>query len=88
MALESRNVYVGGRRTSIRLEPEMWDALEDICRREKMTVNEFCSKVETARRDAGLTAATRVFLLLYFRAVASGSGVSPLWRSQDFWERT
>ncbi|HSR71382.1 MAG TPA: ribbon-helix-helix domain-containing protein, partial [Kiloniellales bacterium] len=33
-SLVNRNVFVGKRRTSLRLEPAMWDALAEICRRE------------------------------------------------------
>ncbi len=33
-SLISRNVTVAGHRTSMRLEPAMWDALGEICRRE------------------------------------------------------
>lgn len=29
--LVSRNVVISGRRTSVRLEPEMWDGLREIC---------------------------------------------------------
>ncbi|KAF0114457.1 MAG: hypothetical protein FD149_1839 [Rhodospirillaceae bacterium] len=68
--LVNRNVVVDGRRTSMRLEPEMWEALEEVCRREDITVSEFCSIVDGIRGDGGLTAATRVCLLLYFRDVA------------------
>ncbi len=32
--LVMRNVNVRGRRTSIRLEPQIWDTLAEICRRE------------------------------------------------------
>lgn len=73
-SLISRNVVVGGRRTSMRLEPEMWEALEEVCAREGMAVNEFCTKVDKARGRTGLTTATRVFLLIYYRAAATDEG--------------
>jgi len=65
--LVNRNVTVNGHRTSMRLEPEMWDALEDICRREGTTVNALCSQVDGERTQSSLTAAMRVFILGYFR---------------------
>jgi predicted DNA-binding ribbon-helix-helix protein len=65
--LVNRNVTVNGHRTSMRLEPAMWDALEDICRRESMTVHEVCSLVDNQRTQSSLTAAMRVFILGYFR---------------------
>lgn len=72
--LSNRNVTVNGRRTSMRLEQEMWDALREICRREDMTVHELCSLIDDRRGLSSLTAATRVFILMYFRAAATDEG--------------
>lgn len=52
----------------------MWDALEEICRREGCSVNEICSLIEDQRRGSTRTAALRVFILYYFRAAATESG--------------
>lgn len=65
--LESRNVTVGGRRTSMRLEPQMWDALESIAQGEGMTLNSLCTQIDLRRREVGLTSATRVFIISYYR---------------------
>jgi|OM-RGC.v1.027190944 predicted DNA-binding ribbon-helix-helix protein len=65
--LESRNVTVGSRRTSMRLEPQMWDALESIARLEGMTINNLCTQIDFRRRKTGLTSATRVFIVSYYR---------------------
>lgn len=74
--LINRNVTVNGRRTSIRLEPEMWDAIEEIAKREGVRVNDVVSRIDrTARhRNSGLTARVRVFVLGYFRAAATEQG--------------
>ena len=72
--LVSRNVSVDGRRTSLRLEPPMWDALEEIARREKMTIHQLCTQVDARRHESSLTAAIRVFTLSYFRAAATEDG--------------
>ncbi len=69
--LLNRNVTVNGRRTSMRLEQEMWDALQEICRREGMTVHEVCSMIDDRRGASSLTASTRVFILMYFRTAAA-----------------
>ena len=69
-----RNVTVSGRRTSIRLEPEMWDAFREICRREGRTIHEIGSMVDQRRQGSSLTAALRVFIMLYFRAAANEEG--------------
>ncbi|MCB1581269.1 MAG: ribbon-helix-helix domain-containing protein, partial [Alphaproteobacteria bacterium] len=43
--LLSRNITVAGRRTSVRLEPEMWMALKEISKREKCTMHDICSLI-------------------------------------------
>lgn len=75
-SLLNRNVTISGRRTSMKLEPEMWDALDEICRREQITLHEVCSLVAERHRGNNLTAAMRVFILGYFRVAATESGHS------------
>lgn len=73
--LVSRNVTVYGRRTSIRLEPEMWDALKDVAKKEKCSVHNLCTLVFLRKStDTSLTAAIRVFLVLYYKAAATEEG--------------
>lgn len=71
--LVNRNVTVSGHRTSMRLEPELWDALAEIAAREGRTVNEICTEVDGRRRESTLTGAIRVFIVTYFRAWAQQS---------------
>ncbi len=73
-SLVSRNVTVSGHRTSLRLEPMMWDALEEICAREDRTIHQVCTAVNERRHESTLTAAIRVFILAYFRAAATDEG--------------
>ena len=72
--LVSRNVTVSGRRTSMRLESAMWDALHAICRREGRSLHEMCSMINEQRQESSLTAAIRVFIMVYFRAAATDEG--------------
>lgn len=73
--LISRNITVLGRRTSVRLEPEMWVALRDISRRENCKAHDLCSLIQIRKNpDTSLTAAIRVFLMLYYRASATEEG--------------
>ena len=53
----------------------MWDALYDICARERVTIHTLCTRI-SERKDANtsLTAAIRVFALAYFRAAATEEG--------------
>jgi predicted DNA-binding ribbon-helix-helix protein len=73
--LVSRNITVRGRRTSVRLEPEMWNALREITRREECRINDICSLIHLRKKPhTSLTAAIRVFLMLYYRAAATEEG--------------
>jgi predicted DNA-binding ribbon-helix-helix protein len=73
--LISRNITVLGHRTSVRLEPEMWSALKDISRREGCTIHDICSLIQLRKAKAtSLTAAIRVFLMLYYRAGTTEDG--------------
>ncbi|MBI1214500.1 MAG: hypothetical protein GC185_01615 [Alphaproteobacteria bacterium] len=66
-----RNVRIGGRRTSLRFEDEMWDALHEVAARERVSIHDICSVVYHARpQDRSFTSALRVFLLNYFRRAA------------------
>ncbi|MBL4692139.1 MAG: ribbon-helix-helix domain-containing protein [Magnetovibrio sp.] len=72
--LQSRNVSIGEHRTSLRLERDTWDALEEICVREHLTVHELCTSIEQYRTGASRTAAVRAHVLTYFRAAATDAG--------------
>lgn len=73
--LVSRNITVNGRRTSVRLEPEMWRALKEIAARESCSIHELCSLIAFRKKPrTSLTAAIRVFLMLYFRAATTEDG--------------
>ncbi len=72
--LVNRNIFLGDRRTSLRLEPAMWDALAEICRREDMTSHELCNLIDRRRRASSLTAAIRVFIMAYFKSAATEEG--------------
>jgi predicted DNA-binding ribbon-helix-helix protein len=62
-------------RTSVRLEPQMWDALEEVARREGRTVSAVADEVSRHLPDGmTLTSGIRVFLMAYFRAAAFPDG--------------
>lgn len=69
--LVCRNVTVSGRRTSLRMEPLLWESLKDICDREGCTLNELCTMIDRRRGDANLTASIRVFIVSYYRSAAA-----------------
>jgi predicted DNA-binding ribbon-helix-helix protein len=73
--LISHNIMIEGRRTSVRLEKEMWMALKEIARRERCSVHALCDVVSARKQpDTSLTAAVRVFIMAYFQAAATDDG--------------
>lgn len=67
-SLQSKNVRIHNRRTSVRLEPEMWNALNEIATIEGCTVHDLCSAVHDMKEQgSSFTAALRVFLMEYYR---------------------
>ena len=70
--LVNRNVIAARGRTSMRLEPELWDALAEICRREHVGMGELVRRIEERGHAGGRTSAVRVYILEYFRAAPCG----------------
>lgn len=71
-SLVAGNIKLHGRRTSVRLEPEMWRALHDVAEAERLSIHDICSTVDDCKgKDESFSSALRVFLLKYYRAAAS-----------------
>ena len=62
-----RNVFVGKRRTSVRLEPVMWDGLRDIASRQGRPVSEIVSEIDRRRTASTLTAGIRTYVVEFYR---------------------
>ena len=70
-SLRGRNIKIHNRRTSIRLEPEMWEALYEIADIESCSIHDLCTAVHDCKKDnTRFTAAVRVFLMAYYRSAA------------------
>lgn len=72
--LVNRNITAGAGRTSMRLEPEVWDALREVCLREGIELRDLIRTVERSATAGGRTSAVRVHVLEYFRAAATAEG--------------
>jgi predicted DNA-binding ribbon-helix-helix protein len=78
-ALRTRNITVRCHRTSIRLQDALWEALEDIATRERLTIGELVGRLNVPpldRRDrmdgdGTLTSAVRTLVVTYYAAAAS-----------------
>lgn len=76
-SLVIRNVVVGGHRTSVRLEPVMWQALQDIAAHRKLTIHDLVTEIDRRRTASSLTAAIRVYIVDFYRAAALPAGETP-----------
>ncbi|MGB0921165.1 MAG: ribbon-helix-helix domain-containing protein [Alphaproteobacteria bacterium] len=58
-----RGVTIGSRRTSIRLEPELWRALDALAAIQGTTINDICASLDRNKGKTGLTSALRVYIV-------------------------
>ena len=72
--LVSRNVTVGGHRTSLRLGGATWAALDQICALGQNTIHELCTMIERFRHGSSRTSMVRAFIVSYFRTAANDGG--------------
>jgi predicted DNA-binding ribbon-helix-helix protein len=79
-SLVIRNIVVGGHRTSVRLEPVMWEALHDIARLRERSIHDLVTEIGHSRTASSLTAAIRVYIVDFYRtaALVAGEGSSVL----------
>jgi predicted DNA-binding ribbon-helix-helix protein len=75
-ALTIRNIVVAGHRTSVRLEPVMWDALHDIAQALGLHINDLVTEIDRRRVVPNLTAAIRVYIVDYYRNAAAAGGTA------------
>ena len=72
--LISRNVVINGRRTSLRLEQALWDAVGDICDKEGLTLYELITLIDHRRDKISRTSAVRTVIVTYLHALATEKG--------------
>jgi predicted DNA-binding ribbon-helix-helix protein len=73
--LVNRNVRDGTKRTSIRLEPEYWEAAREICQRENMSISKLVELATKEHSDGGRTSALRTYIVTYFRTATGDKAV-------------
>ena len=69
-----KNVKINGHRTSLRLEQSILDAVDDICRREDITVHQLFTLIDNRRQGNNRTSAVRSFVVDYLRALVPKNG--------------
>lgn len=56
------------------MSPPLWDALDEMCDREKLSVHDLCSRIDRKRFGPGLTAALRAYIVEYYRVASTEHG--------------
>jgi predicted DNA-binding ribbon-helix-helix protein len=63
-----RAVYVGARRTTLRLEPAIWDALADVANQRGRSIHELVTEIAVKHPEPNLSSAVRVYIVEFYRA--------------------
>ena len=61
--LVMRNVTVAGNRTSVRIEPIIWDALQDIASAQGVSIHALVTEIDRDRTTINLSSAIRAFVV-------------------------
>jgi predicted DNA-binding ribbon-helix-helix protein len=72
--LVTRNIAAQSHRTTMRLEPELWDGLQEVCMREGVTPRALTRSIDRKAGPGTRTSAVRIHVLEYFRAAATKEG--------------
>ena len=67
LPLVPRSVFVGAHRTSLRLEPIMWEALAEIAAEGGQSVNDLITEISRQHEEPNLSAAIRVCIVKFYR---------------------
>ena len=62
-----RSFAIKGHRTSISMEAQFWEALQQAAALENSSLSGLVATIDAKRGDAGLSSAVRVWILDYFR---------------------
>jgi len=62
-----RSVQIDGHNTSISLEDDFWNSLQEIAHQRHKTVSELVARIDADRNFANLSSAIRLFVLGYYR---------------------
>jgi predicted DNA-binding ribbon-helix-helix protein len=65
------SVYIRRSKVTISLEPSIWEAFQEIAAEQGTTVTKLAAEIEQ-NRTGGLSAAIRVYIVDYYRAVING----------------
>ena len=72
-ATRQRFIRIGTRRTSVRLEDSLWQALRDIAAAEGIDVHTLCTHLHASRGPGTYTSTLRIFIVDWMRHHAAGT---------------
>ncbi len=73
-----RSVWIAGHRTSVRLEPAMWEALKAIAQEKGTPLDALVTEVDRRRVEgSSLTSAIRVYCVDFYRSKAGSAHAPP-----------
>jgi predicted DNA-binding ribbon-helix-helix protein len=78
-AVIKRSIVVAGRKTSVSLEDEFWNALKEIAGARDATLSDLVALIDAERQHANLSSAIRLFVLGVYRDQVS-AGEAAHWR--------
>jgi predicted DNA-binding ribbon-helix-helix protein len=67
-AMAKRSIRVAGHPTSLSLEDDFWDALNEIATQKETSIPTLVNNIDTCRKNAGLSSAIRSYVLHYYRS--------------------
>jgi predicted DNA-binding ribbon-helix-helix protein len=74
--VKKRSMTVSGHATSLSLEDEFWNALNDIAAEKKQSLNHLVSEIDTGRGEKNLSSALRVFVLQHYKKQLTQASLS------------
>jgi predicted DNA-binding ribbon-helix-helix protein len=65
--IAKRSLVFNGKKTSVSLEDEFWNALKEIADKRRVTLSDLVTAIDRQREGANLSCAIRLFVLDYYR---------------------
>lgn len=86
-SLSNRVISIYNRKTSMRLAPAEWEAIDTICRRENIKRKKLFELIDANKDEKmGLTSSVRLFYLIYYRKSFLSQMTSDSSRSSPIFE--
>lgn len=66
-SMPKRTIFFNGRKTTVSLEDDFWDALKEIAGQQGVRLSHLLAAIDGQREHANLSSAVRLFVLDYYR---------------------